>query len=895
MAKQEKGTPAHSLLIVRLSAFFLFCTLLFSGVYFPAFANNERHPSQVVILQNKRVRAELEIGAGGLLKEKYYGLENGKWRLILSQFYPKYKNADTAKTQLWNTSINNYRFLVSELKVQNIKRQESRGNQKAIIQFSKGNNLFIQVVSLNKEDAYFHIEVRGTLEGQNPFLDYLLSAYTFHHKGVPDFVHTPGLKFDDPRSGKGRDQILGDRSFHSPAVILQQDALYAAMIPDLAITNKEPVLSFDARKDVLFQPSKVFYVPVPESYITMPTGIDLNVNSDLSTYPILTYGLMDSKVGFHTRFVREERNAKMVRKLRSNEVAYGFDLLLPTGNQNRQGYEIAARHIWRHYGAPTFASSSQLVMPFVDYLRQVQKTIFSPIRDKDGNLYEIPGGVIDPPIEGYEDYGPWLQWETANGLVGGFRCSAPFWTDVINNSVFWNQARETVGMHYWGTTLNDPKLLEKAKLLINFCLSAPRNENGLFATVFNGKDKTWGNGWSDPPNGQNKLFMRDAKSYEIPPLCKTGAHLLDYYQRAEKDRRIVDYLLPFANWLVSVIDDRGIIPSYVTQDMASSSILYESAQPAAGMWFLAEMYKVTREPKYLEGAEKIAHYIEKEIIPTAKWIDMEQYVSCGAKPFSMIKDQWQGQWFRGNLCIMWACEGFSSLHDVTGNQKWLRNGEKCIDYLSFTQASWSPHFVYTANPFGGFGADNSDDAAMLDQRQEEFSKAFLIYGLKLNRKDLLERGVAAGKSGCILINHRRHVDNKITPAPRFYPDGLGPENIDHEGVSQWPMRTHPLWGEGTAVFTGLSEIERALGGLYIDLRHDFVIPSNGIKIISNVMRNDGTRVINVESFLSKKYLQAPYENSFGIPVVIQRKKGQKIILNGKEIKENRIELMIAGR
>ncbi len=164
MASQEKGTPPHSNLIVRRNAFFLFCTLLFVGVYFPAFANNDRPPFQAVVLQNKWVRAELEIGADHLLKEKYYGLQNGKWQLVLSQFSPQYKNADTAETQLWNTSLNNYRFLVSELKVQNIKRQESRGNQKAIIQFSKGNNLFIQEISLNTEDAYFHIEVRGNLE-----------------------------------------------------------------------------------------------------------------------------------------------------------------------------------------------------------------------------------------------------------------------------------------------------------------------------------------------------------------------------------------------------------------------------------------------------------------------------------------------------------------------------------------------------------------------------------------------------------------------------------------------------------------------------------------------------------------------------------------------------------
>lgn len=850
-------------------------------------------PEKKAVLENGKLRGVIEIGNDGLLKEKYYILSpKGKWVLVLSQFTPLYDIKDTASTQLWNTDLNPYRFLLQKMKANRLIRKQHGDTQTAVIELEQNGNFFTQEISLRRGETFFHVEVSGTLQEDQPDLDYLLSAYTFNYNGAPSFVHTPGLKFDDPRSGKGRDQILGDRAFHSPAIVLQQDSLFAAMVPDLKIANERRVLSYDARQTVLFKPSADFLLLAPANYRSMPVGIDLNVNSGISDLPVLTYGLMDAQVGYHTRFVREEKASVMVRKLYGNRISYGFDLLLNAVVDDEPGYGRASRHLWERFGRPVFNSGSQLAMPYAVYLEQVRNRIFFPVRDKTGELYKIPGGFIDPPLEGYEDHGSWIEWESNGEKMGGFRCAAPFWTDVINNSVFWNQARDAVGMYYWGREQQDSLLVSRARMIINFCLNAPRNDAGLFSTVFSAKDKAWGIGWSDPPHGKNVLFLRDAASYEIPALCKTGAHLLDYYMRAEKDERIISYLTPFANWLLTVIDDRGTLPSYVTDNMELSPILYESAQPAAGMWFLAAMYNVTKQRKYLDGAQRIGTYISTQIIPTAKWIDMEQYVSCGQKPFTMIRDEWQGQWFRGNLCVDWAAEGFAALYEATHNRAWLEAGEKCIDYLSFTQSCWSPNFVYTANPFGGFSTDNGDDAALMDQRQADFVKAYIYYGLKLNRADLLERGVAAGRAACVLIHNKRHVENGITTTPLLYPEGMASENIDHEGISQWPMRTHPLWGEGIAVFTGLSEIRRRLGGLYIDLDNDIVVGADGVKVLSDSRSADGKRKIQVGSFMSAAYYKHPYEQPFTIDVVIHSSRGQKLLLNGDEVGPGRIPLVI---
>lgn len=454
--------------------FLLLCSLMMLVIV--SFKNPRRDPMPVskVTLENKKVKAIIEIGTDQLLKEEYYNLSaSGKWVLVLRQFTPAYTVRDTADTQLWNTGINPDRFLVQKMKVTGLSETSEKGTKKAVIELERDNNRFRQEISLNNDASFFHIEVRGQLADEHPDLDYFLSAYAFNFKGVPEFVHSPGLKFDDVRSGKGRDQILGDRAFHSPAVVLQQASLFAALVPDLTLANRESVRSYNAREAVLFTPNPQFIIQVPKERITMPDGIDLNVNTRLSELPVITYGLMDAKVGYHTRFVREEKDTQMVRKLYGSKIAYGFDLLVNTVKKGELGYPIASTHVWEKHGQPVFYNEPHLAMPYMDYLKQVRNTVFFPIKDSSGKLYNIPGGVLDPPIEGYEDHGSWLEWESDNKTIGGFRCSAPFWTDVINNSVFWNQARDAAGIYYWGKELNDTLLLSASRKLINFCLSAP--------------------------------------------------------------------------------------------------------------------------------------------------------------------------------------------------------------------------------------------------------------------------------------------------------------------------------------------------------------------------------------------------------------------------------------
>jgi hypothetical protein len=740
----------------------------------------------------------------------------------------------------------------------------------------QGGAAITETISLDHAGRRVRVEVEAMLPERK--LDFLLAAYVYEGSGKPPFVHTPGVKFTDPRSGEGRDQITGDRSFHAPAVILQDAGVWGALVPDLAFLEKTSVLSADARSTMRIG-RNAFSVPVSPPHYTFPAGLDLNIKSGLSAKPVATFGLMDAVIGHHIRYVRSPAVPALARTLAESKVAFAFDLYADVTSTQESGYQRVSRDQWQRFGHAHFENKAHLAMPFSEYRAVVSKSVFSPIRTATGEPVQTPTGIMDPPLSGYTDHGSWIEWKEGDRLLGGFRCAAPFWTDVIHNSIFWNQARDATGLHALGRETGDPVMVERARAIIRLCLSAPRNEHGLFHTVYQANSRRWGRSWTDPMHGQARLFLRDSECYETAALWKTAAHLLDYHRRAEPTPEVIQYLLPLARWTVEQIDERGSVPSFVGADMQPSPLLRDSAQGAAALWFLAEMNQATGDPLFLDGAKKIAVFLEREIIPTAKWLDAEQYLSCGAKPFSQIEDEWQGQWFRGNLCVIWACEGFAALHRATGDPRWLSLGTMCTDYLAFTQCVWRPPFIYTADPFGGFGVDNSDSAPMLDQRQAECVRPFLYFGRALGRRDYLERGIAAGRAGCVLVSHPRHISNGIFSYPTFYPTGLGPENIDHEAHPQCAMRTHPLWGEGSAVFTGLGEVQHALGGVYVDAARKLAIGADGVRVINAEFVGAEAR-LEIESLLSAKFLKEPWEKDF--PIEIKCAPGtESVTVNGK--------------
>jgi hypothetical protein len=797
--------------------------------------------------------------------------KDGKWSEICRTLRPDFTKTPGAN-KLFDTMVDPHRYQANDVFTQF--SVAFRSDQQVKIKMSgrvQERIVAEQILTLDHDSASLHVEVAASLH--EPLLDYFISTWEFLPLGAPDFVHSPTTKKDDPRSGPAADQVIGDHAFHSPAIVLQKGGLYACMVPDLAMINAYAVPSSDARRTQAVARNQ-FSAPIIDEFYTMPTALDLNAKSGLTAQPVFSYGMMDFVVGHHIRYQRVN-DASMVRHLAKPEIRYGYDLLVGAEMPEGAAYQIATRHIWQRYGQPQFRDQPHLAMPFAAYVRTIYDVVSKPMPP-----------TIQAPVPGFEDHGVFLDFEMNGKPVGGMvsPLGGMGFGDALWNFEFWNNIRDANGMVFWGEKLAMPQLKERGQRIVNLALEAPRNEAGFFPLVYHAASKQWALSSLDPSPAPHSIFDRSAPVYNVPAMSKSAAHLLEFYQRCGRNPRIVDYLRPFAAGLLARIDERGAIPSYYTPDMKPIADLHYSAQPAAMMWFLAEMAGVTGESRFRDGAVRIAEYLKKEIIPQQRWIDLEVYYSCGSNPLSYMMDETQGLPIRGNLSAMWAAKGFKALYQVTRNKAHLEAGAKVADYLSFSQASWDPHYVYTANPFGGCTADNVDTANWLDARQCDLVEPFIWYGLELGRQDLVERGIAAARASTVLINHPRHIENGIYPHVNLYGFGLGPENINHEGHNQSAMRTHPSWGECSGIFTGLADAARFTGGGIIDLDHGFAVGTDGIKL-SLEQRGDAFHV-TATGRLSK--LKLPWELPYEIELMVRGKKDRPLFLNGtRSITEQR--------
>ncbi len=795
-----------------------------------------------------KVRCEPQDGA---IRQRFFALRDGGWVLVAESFRPP-RPFPEGGNKLFQSDAAAARWLVSEVLTNVEMATAADGTPLIRLRGAQREAAVEQTIRLQSGGRNFHIEVSASIPGSPPKLDYLLSTFTFESERVPEFVHTPTLKYTEPRwPGAGRDQVLGDRSFHAPAVILQDAGLFVALVPDLAAINAGRVVSPDARR-TMNVPRNQFSVPVEPDKYTMPTALDLNAVSGISTKRILSFGLMDYVVSHHVRYLRSNDGA-MVRTLAQSDVRYAFDLFVSADAPAERGYQEITRFQWERFGHKVFAERPHLAMPFAEYVRVTTAANLRPL------------GAVHPPVAGVPDTGSFLFFDLQGQPVGGYGSPVPSMRDMLSNSEFWNNVRDAVGMYEWGKRSGNTQFVDMAQRTINLALLAPQDARCMFPLNYMvGSGKWVRSMFTAAPGKPASLFSavnEEGDTFNVVAMSRTASHLLQYYQRCGQDPRILAYVARYADGLLLLVNAEGSVPSYISAtDHAPYAPLARSAQDATTMQFLAELARLTKHAPYLEAARRIGDRLIREVLPRQLWTDLEQYYSCGAKPLSFAGDTEQGQPARGNLSTYWAADGFAALYRATADRRYLDAGERCVDYLTFSQCCWEPHFIYTAFPFGGITADNSDTANFLDARQCEVVAPLAWYGRTLGRQDLLERAVAAARSSVVLINHPRHQGaNNIYRHTNLYPVGLGPENIDHEGHPQSAMRTHPSWGEASGVFTGLAEALAQLGGAYVDLERKLAVGVDGLRIDSATLDGQSLRLAIIAS-LTK--LPQPWDQAY---------------------------------
>ncbi len=817
-----------------------------------------------VTIANDFVKIVVEPDSVGI-SQTFFAAKGGEWVRVAEAFRPP-SPRPTSTTELYLDRSNEhgralrvaeaYRIIVSEV-LDAVEVTVHERDQVQITLSGTTEKVHVQqTMTLRAQEASVHIDVRGELQDDPPRLEYLLSPFAFAEAGAPDFTHLPAYK-------RSPGDVVGDRAFFSPAAIVQKGGLFAAIVPDVDKINAHVVYAQEAR------PQKhrwIFGVPIDSSRISLPAVLDLELVSGMTNHPLVAYGMMDVITEQHVYWRHENAGGTLVRTLSNRVVRYGMDLLLAADAEPNLGYRRASRFLWERYGSRHMQRPRPQAMPLADYATTLYPASFS----YKGYTVEFSAGVpemVHRDPEGPDDWNSWQEWEMDDLPVGMLRLTAPQWFHLTYNTAWWNNMADASGLYYWGQELGDAKLIDKARRIVNLTLTAPQSE-GLFPALYDLDARRWKRSlWQFPSQGYDPDETRtywnwEESDYHTASASVTAGYLMEFHRLFEKDPRILTYVRRFGDFLIDRMEPDGSVPAWFDEHLVPRPSMRWNAEGGANVWVLSELYRATGEEHYLSAATRAALFLINEVLPTQRWVDFEALYSCAVKAETFF-DERTGQPPRNAMAMSWALQGFVSLFETSGDRQFLDAAVAVADYASLLQTVWAPHYIITAYPFGGFSSQIGD-AEWLDQRDHRFAGILVRLGLLAGRQDLMERGVAAARSSLTLVTHPRHVQNGIYNAPTF-PLGLGPENIDHEGFPQTPLRSGPSWAEVGGLMAA-ADVLRLLGGLYVDVERGLAVGVDGLAVRRYALEGQ-TLTIEVSRLLSA--LPVPYEKPYRVHLKVE--------------------------
>ena len=205
-----------------------------------------------------------------------------------------------------------------------IAHHDERKVQLLLTGVAQGHTLSCRI-TIEDESNTAHVLVEDEIErnGSDPLIEYVMSSYAFlpAEQAVLegrelDYAWAPNLR-------PANDHVIGDQSFHSPAVIVQEGRLMAALVPDLRVLSKNRV---------------------------MPAALDLDLSNGLLPAPLLSYGFCGYEETADGDY--HSHDITMARRLSGAHLTYGYDLILEADCKRSAAHSWAARHLWSIYGAP---------------------------------------------------------------------------------------------------------------------------------------------------------------------------------------------------------------------------------------------------------------------------------------------------------------------------------------------------------------------------------------------------------------------------------------------------------------------------------------------------------------------------------------------------------------
>jgi hypothetical protein len=621
--------------------------------------------------------------------------------------------------------------------------------------------------TLEADPPRVHVDSTDTCAG--PGGSHALHTYLVYPGGRTKYELSDGYDtLIGPHLRPRADLIMGQHTMRSPAVGVQHEATWAALVPDLLVHRQHGNYGIE------------------QSPRHFGLCLDLDVANRLADAPLLsfgwrtmewTYSLWRVEEGYFCRELDEPAPVEQVRT--------SYDLVIGASAAAQSVVATTQRLLWERVGHRYFEQS---VLP------QTQ-----PADSAFDDAWSWGVGLYDE--------------RTVDGKrVGALRVDREFPPDVMFMSWF-NALRTSYGIFSQGRDRDDAELKAIGRSTLDLLLSAPRKQ-GAFPTIagFRPDGITW--------YGGHKNFADQMPwgpdSYNTFDMGWAAYWVLRWYQDLEADPEALQFAREYGDFVVGAQLPSGAVPSWLRMsDLAVDPHLRESAQTASSVLLLSELALVTGDDRYREAAVAAGEYVVRDHVRRQRWDDYEVFYSNAPKS-EAAADPLSGMSAQDTLSMHFAAAGLLGLWRLTGEQRWLEEGQRALDQMLQYQAVWPASFLslYT---YGGFSVQNTDQE-WNDARQAQIAPTLLDYSRATGRRDYAERGIVAMRAAYATM-----CTPKAEPAnPRYFdyqPLGWGNENYAHNpyDAPTTPVPSpHYDWSVGAAC-AAFAEARNRFGDVWLDL------------------------------------------------------------------------------
>lgn len=549
------------------------------------------------------------------------------------------------------------------------------------------------------EQEGYDITIEGSLPCRTPIGDWQLHVRpTFE----PNFFYTPHLTPTD-------EHVIDMHVFRTPVMMMgTEDVVLCVM-------------------------------PVMENVKDTENRIYMDLDANRGT---MTLGITTTKVKEHVLY---HRTGKAV--LPAGTFVFKARVLQLKGQAAKNPFRAVLAWYWRNYGS---WQSARLPSPdcLMSYVKHTYTWAFDNWKEAVWQEFNLNGKRVGAPqmiVTAYQSpnyHQPYSLRETK----------------AIWNQAWFSSLRSAQGLYRYGMAAGNQEYVRKARLTKELALAFPQ-ENGLFDSVIavmpveyrvsDGKIYTQSADWSQYYFGNSNRnpvsnHLADSPRH-ILDMSWTALQMLNWYCELERDERLLDYAVRYVGRLLELQDEKGYFPAWLDKKTGSVRLeLRQSPEAAVSAAFLLKLYGLRKEEKYRLAALRCMDVLIKEVLPDRRWEDFETYWSCSGYG----KDTLQGEKIERNACYkecslspFWMAMALLACWKTTGDEKYLKTGELCLDELLMFQSSFQPEYM-PIPVVGGFGVMNCD-AELNDARQSLFAEVILQYGEVLKDAEYIERGMAA--------------------------------------------------------------------------------------------------------------------------------------------------------